>query len=188
MARHSVAAVVAALFLTAIVLLSIGCADSDGTSSTVATTVSADPGSTTTVPFASTTSAAPTTSHPATTTSITLTPASIAYAESLGGTSHQGQTLRFVIGASTTSEQAARARLEGALPLFGDMQSYFIVQVSDNFEGMEPGWWVVFEAYRDEPSPDELAFARRAFPDAYVKSATVKTADPIPVYEEMVGL
>jgi hypothetical protein len=77
--------------------------------------------------------------------------------------------------------------LEKATPLFGDMQSYFVVQLSDNFEGLKPGWWVVIEVYRGEPSPDNLAFDRRGFPDAYVKQATVRTSDPIPVYEDMVG-
>jgi hypothetical protein len=67
------------------------------------------------------------------------------------------------------------------------MQSYFIVQRSDNFDGMDPGWFVVAEAYRGEPSQENLQFGRRGFPDVYVKQATVKTEDPIPVYEDMVG-
>jgi hypothetical protein len=43
------------------------------------------------------------------------------------------------------------------------------------------------EAYRDEPSGENVGFARRAFPDAAVVRATVRTADPVPVYEDMVG-
>ncbi len=127
---------------------------------------------------------------PSTTQSTTATVAvssdSVAYAKSLGGTSHEGQALYFVIGASVASERAAQAMLEDALPRFGDMQSYFIVQRSDNFEGMNPGWWVILEAYRNEPSPENLDFGRRGFPDAYVRHATVRTSDPIPVYEDMV--
>lgn len=129
---------------------------------------------------------APQDSEPAEPVDVGLSPESLAYAAGLGGSSHQGQTLYVVIGASVDSEPEARVLLEDAIPLFGDMQSYFIVQRSDNFEGMTPGWWVVFESYRDEPSPGNLEFGRRAFPDAYVKRVTVRTADPIPVYEDMV--
>ena len=122
-----------------------------------------------------------------TTTAAAVSPDAIAYATSLGGTSHDGETLYFVIGASVESEQAAQTILNDADPLFGDMQSYFIVQRSDNFEGLKPGWWVILEAYRSEPSSENLDFDHRGFPDAYVKQATVRTADPIPVYEEVVG-
>jgi hypothetical protein len=112
--------------------------------------------------------------------------ASLDDARKLGGTSHKGQSLYFVIGESMGSEAAARAALAKATPLFGDMQSYFIVQRSDSFEGMRPGWWVVTEAYRAPPSAESLQFARRGFPNAYVKRAVVRTADPIPVYEDLV--
>lgn len=110
---------------------------------------------------------------------------SIAYAESLGGTSHEGETLYTVIGASVETEARAQELLQNALPSFGDMQSYFIVQLSDNFMGMEPGWWVVIEAYYAEPDGAQLDFCRRGFPDAYVKRVTVETSNPIPVYEDM---
>jgi hypothetical protein len=49
------------------------------------------------------------------------------------------------------------------------MQSYFIVQLSDSFDGLEPGWWIVIEAYYNEPEESELDFGRRGFADAYVK-------------------
>lgn len=111
--------------------------------------------------------------------------ASIDYAENLGGKSHFGETLYFVVGQSLDSERAALDALEKAKPLFGDMQDYFIVQRSDNFYGMRPGWWIIAEAYRVSPSEDNLQFARRAFPDAYVRQATVNTRDPIPVYDDI---
>jgi hypothetical protein len=161
------------------------------TSAPSASTTSSSAAVSTTVTTLSTTSTEEATSSSTTTgaraTTVTISPDAIAYATSLGGTSHEGETLYFVIGASVDSEQAAQTMLEDATPLFGDMQSYFIVQLSDNFEGMEPGWWVVIEAYRGEPSAENLDFDRRGFSDAYVKQATVKTADPIPVYEEVVG-
>lgn len=109
----------------------------------------------------------------------------LAYAEKLGGTSHKGQKLYFVIGASVKTEAEAQALL-GPAEAVGDMQSYFIVQLSDNFQGMTPGYYVVVEAYHSYPSDDNLQFDRRPFPDAYVKQATVLTDDPIPVYEEEV--
>jgi hypothetical protein len=111
---------------------------------------------------------------------------STAYAESIGGTNHEGETLYFVVGASVQTEQEAQAALDKAIPLFGDMQSYFIVQRSDSFDGMRPGWWVVIEAYRKPPSQENVDFARRAFPDAYVKRSVVGVSAPIPVYEDLV--
>ena len=136
-----------------------------------------------------------TTESPATTASSATTPATVVisgaalvYAEDLGGISHLGETLFFVVGARVESEEEARTRLDEAIPRFGDMQSYFIVQNSSNFEGMEPGHWIIIEAYRDEPSAENLDFGRRGFPDAQVTEATVLTEDPIPVYEELMGL
>lgn len=111
---------------------------------------------------------------------------SVAYARSIGGTPHQGKTLYFIIGASTKSEDEAQSKLVNAIPIFGDMQSYFIVQKSDNFEGMQPGWWVIVEAYKRKPSQENLDFAKRVFPDASVRKAVVRTSDPIPVYNELI--
>ena len=116
-----------------------------------------------------------------------VSPASIEYARSLGGTSHLGETLYFVVGVSVDTEELASSALEAATPRFGDMQDYFIVQRSDNFDGLQPGSWVVIEAYRDKPSADDLAFGRRGFPAASVQKATVSTEDPIPVVEDMLA-
>jgi len=113
-------------------------------------------------------------------------PQATTYAAELGGSSHEGESLYLVVGATVTSEGEALGLLEDALPLFGDMQPYFIVQASDSFEPMAPGQWVVIEAYRDEPSPENLEFGRRAFPDARVERVTVQTSAPIPVYEDLV--
>jgi hypothetical protein len=139
---------------------------SDGTTETILDTVTSAPVST----EAPTTTEAP---NP-------VSQESLDYAEWLGGTSHVGEELYFVIGASVGSEEEALALLEPAKAV-GDMQSNFIVQLSDNFAGMTPGYWVIFEAYTGYPSADDLFFCRRPFPDAYVKTATVLTDDPIPV-------
>ena len=115
-----------------------------------------------------------------------LSATSAEYARGIGGTDHNGESLFFLIGASVRTEDEARKVLERALPFFGDMQSYFIVQRSDGFLGLKPGWWVVMEAYRNAPSKENLELARRAFPDAYVRRATVLVSEPIPVYEDLV--
>jgi hypothetical protein len=119
--------------------------------------------------------------------SLDVSEESLGYARSLGGKSLQGQALYFIIGKSVRSEKEAQAALKRALPLFGDMQAYFIVQRTETFAGMTPGLWVVVEAYRKKPSQEDLDLARRAFPDAYVKSATVRANAPIPVYEDRVS-
>ena len=181
---HTAALILLAMLLMA-ALSPAGCGSASPvpttTSSAVATTVA----SVTSTSSAEVTSSS--TSAGATATTVTISSDSIAYAQSLGGSSHEGETLYFVIGASVDSEQAAQTMLEDATPRFGDMQSYFIVQLSDNFEGMKPGWWVVIEAYRGEPSAENLDFDGRGFSEANVKQAIVKTADPIPVYEDVVG-
>jgi hypothetical protein len=117
-----------------------------------------------------------------------LSQASIDYAKQLGGSSHEGEDLYLVVGARVASEREAQSLLDAAIPLFGDMQSYFIIQRSDAFDGLGSGGdWVVIEAYRNEPSDENVAFAQRAFPGATVVRVTVRTADPVPVYEDMVG-
>jgi hypothetical protein len=178
-----------AFILLALLFIAAACGEQDASTS-ASTTVAAETTTTMTTTTTNTELTTTTTVElPTTTTATTVgvSADSLAYAKSLGGTSHEGEKLYFVIGASVETEEEAQALLEEATPRFGDMQSYFIVQLSDNFEGMEPGWWVVIEAYRSEPSAENLDFGRRGFPDAYVKQATVKTADPIPVYEDMVG-
>lgn len=132
----------------------------------------------------STTTEAPTTTTEAPTTT-TEAPNPVSqesrdYAASLGGTSHQGEKLYFIIGASLGSEAQAKTLLEPAKAV-GDTQMNFIVQLSDNFDGMTPGYWVIFEAYDGYPAEWDIEWCRRAFPSAYVKSATVLTDDPIPV-------
>jgi hypothetical protein len=112
---------------------------------------------------------------------------SLAYAKNLGGWDHKGKDLYLIVGATYGSEAEAQAALDKALPLFGDQQSYFIVQHSDSFAGMAPGKWILVEAHFKTPSDDNMLFARRAFPDAQVVRGQVRVTDPIPVYEDMVG-
>ena len=158
------------------------CADLTDTSSTVAQTTATTVLETTTVPPTSesttTTTAAPTTT---TTTVVGVSEESKAYAASIGGTDRYGQTLWFVIGQGALSSEAQAKTLLEPAKAVGDMQSYFIVQLSDNFDGMTPGYWIIFEAYSGYPEEHELEFCRRPFPDCYVKKATVMTHDPIPL-------
>jgi len=156
----------------------VACTDlTESSASSTETTVAPEVVESTTTEAPTTTTEAPTTTTEAPNP---VSQESRDYAAWLGGTSHQGERLYFVIGASLGSEAQAKARLEPAKAV-GDMQSNFIVQLSDNFDGMTPGYWVIFEAYDGYPSDDDLFFCRRAFSDAYVKPATVLTDDPIPV-------
>lgn len=107
----------------------------------------------------------------------------IGYAPGIGRTSQKGETLYFILGASLKSEDDAQSSLNNALPMLGSMQSHFIVQKSDSFEGMRPGWWVILAAHRTKPSKANLDLAKRAFPGASVRTAIVRTSDPIPVCE-----
>jgi hypothetical protein len=127
----------------------------------------------------STTTSAPTLTT--TTTMVSVSEESKAYAESLGGTDRYGEELWFVIGQGALSSEAQAKTLLEPAKVVGQEQMYFIVQLSDNFDGMTPGYWIIFEAYDDYPPPEDIEWCRRVFPDAYVKSAIVMTHDPIPV-------
>lgn len=108
-------------------------------------------------------------------------------AEDLGGISHEGETLWFVVAASEKMAGDAWWRISDALPLFGDTQMYFIVENSSHIQGFEPGLWVVVEAYREkEHAESGRDWALRAFEDAYIKQGTVNCGDPIPVVEDLV--
>lgn len=162
-----------------------GCGQVSGTSSPAASGVPTAPWVSAAVSGAASGGPSPSSQAPSGVPS--LSNRAIEYARSLGGTPHQGRTLYLVVGASTDSEEAAQGALDAAVPRFGDLQSYFVVQRSDNFDGLRPGWWVVIEAYRDQPSVENLDFGRRGFPDAYVKRVVVSTTDPIPVVEELLA-
>ena len=127
-------------------------------------------------------------SSPATAaTSSGVSAKSLARAKSIGGSDYEGQTFNFIVGGTFGSEADAQAALDKALPLFGDMQPYFIVQRSDSFAGMAPGRWVVVEAHFKTPTAENLEFAHRGFPSAHVVRARILVPDPIPVYEDLVG-
>lgn len=166
---------------------------------TTATTAPAAPETTTTAAPETTTSATEvivvsTESTETTKTTKTTEPAvpqvsaaAKAYAKGLGGASYLGEGLYLIIGASKKTEAECQALLDAAIPSFGDMQDYFIIQRSDNFSGLQPGYFILMEAHLNKPLPDSMDFARRGFPDAYVKFVTVNTADPIPTYEDAMG-
>lgn len=113
--------------------------------------------------------------------------ASIDYARRLGGTPQTDRRLWVILGRTGQTEDEAKQALSDALPFFGDMQTYFIVQHSDGFEGLPLGQWVVIEAYDNAPSSENLEFARRAFAGAEAVEVVVRTQDPIPVYEQIAG-
>jgi hypothetical protein len=109
--------------------------------------------------------------------------ASLEYARSLGGTSRDNEDLYLVVGASARSEAQALGELETAKTIEGQ-DTFFIVQLSENFDGLLPGHWVVIQAYEERPSVQEIDLCRRAFPRATVERVRVRTEDPIPVRVE----
>jgi len=103
------------------------------------------------------------------------------------GKSHKGETLQLLIIASEKTKAAADKRLLDLLPVYGDIQTYLVVEPTDQLKGLAPGSWVVFEAYRKVPEADTIDFMDRGPSPAYVKQVTVLTADPIPVVEDLEG-
>ena len=200
--RRSVTFGVLVLVIVLAGLAAAGCGEAGSTTTLVgpATTMLVLQSTTTAPPAPETT----TTPAPETTTSVTevvnitvpttdaapaeLSASAIAYAAQLGGKTYTGRELYLIVGASKATEAECQALLDKAIPMFGDMQDYFVIQRSDNFTGLQPGYFVIIEAHLDEPSAEDLEFARRGFPDAYVKTATVDTSDPLPVYEDVLGI
>lgn len=182
--EHSSGSLLARLALLVVIVMAmtalVACAELTTAGSETTTVPETLLQESTTLPPATVLDTTTSVSTPTTAAASTVSGESIAYAQSLGGVSHLGEELYFVIGASVRTEEQAKALLEPAKAV-GDMQSSFIVQLSDNFDGMRAGYWVVFEAYDGYPSVEDLEFCRRPFPDAYVKRATVMTGDPIPV-------
>lgn len=109
----------------------------------------------------------------------------IAYAVSHGGKPRRGETVYLLTIASEVSESAARTRLEEALLLFGEDGSSFVVQRSENFEGLEAGKWIVVEAFSSGANADSSRpSATRVTEEPRVDRVVVRTDEPIPVYEE----
>jgi hypothetical protein len=177
--------IVIAIVLSALI---VGCGGGDAAQPSPTSSVAEPPGTTSTASGVASTESQQQPEQPASSPSGDLSAESLEYARSLGGISRQGEMLFLIVGAEAATENAATALLQQATPFFGDMVSYFIVQKSDNFEGLAPGNWVVMEAYDANPSAENLEFGRRGFPNAYVARVKVLTADPIPVYEDRLGL
>lgn len=120
-------------------------------------------------------------------TRVPLSAHAIRRAEELGGKPRRGQRIYVVVGASASTEIDAQRALERAIPVFGDMQTYFCVQRADAFDGLAASLpYVVIEAYEDEGNAREgLQLAARGFSQPYVSAVVVLTDDPIPLYEEM---
>jgi hypothetical protein len=126
-----------------------------------------------------------------------LSDKALLYAKKIGGVSHEGDKFHLIMGPSTDTEAEAQALLDDALPRFGDMQSYFIIQLAENFDGLVGTYkkYILIEVYSNPPAQDSLDFAVRIFADPavtaadlVVEQATANTWDPIPVYEDQTGL
>lgn len=118
-----------------------------------------------------------------------LSDKALLYAKKIGGVSHDGDKLYLVVGASADTEAEAQSLLDTATPSFGDMQSYFIIQLADDFDGITGTYkkYVIVEAYKNSPSSDNQDFDRKGFPDLTIEQATMIGDDPIPVYEDQVS-
>jgi hypothetical protein len=111
------------------------------------------------------------------------------YAKAMGGSSHKGQTLYLIVGATEPDLVRARRRLDWALVRFGDMETYYVIARSDSYTGLASGSWIVSEAYKVEANAkkaENLELASRFSAAPVVRKVTAKTADPVPVYEELV--
>jgi hypothetical protein len=101
------------------------------------------------------------------------------------GKSHKGETLHLLVVASEASQAAADKLLLDLLPSFGDRQVYLVAEPTAHLKGFKAGSWVIFEAYRAEPSPEDIEFMDRGPSPAYVQQSTILCDDPIPVVEDL---
>jgi hypothetical protein len=96
--------------------------------------------------------------------------------------SHQGESFYVVICESSASKAEAAKRLNDLNGLLGDTGGGFSIDKSDHYEGMRPGWWVVFSAYENKSDADEDAkwFTRGSF-QPYVKHVKKLCTDAIDI-------
>ena len=96
--------------------------------------------------------------------------------------SHQGESFYAVICESSASKAEAQKRLNDLNSLLGDTGGGFFIDKSDHYEGMRPGWWVVFSAYesKSDAAEDAKWFTRGSF-EPYVKSVKKRCTDPIDI-------
>lgn len=106
------------------------------------------------------------------------------------GAAHTGETIWALIVASEPTEKAARARLADAKAALGEFETYFVVDESSHYGGMPPGWWVVFEPYRQgsharAQANDAKGWLSSRGLDSYAKQVTVRCKDRFPLAEDM---
>jgi hypothetical protein len=107
----------------------------------------------------------------------------------MAGVAHTGETIGVMIVASETDRAGAEARRQQAQEALGEFQTYFLIDLSDHYEGMTPGYWVVFEAYStlaraQAAAVDNAPWLNSRGIDPYAKSATVKCADTFVLVDE----
>lgn len=116
---------------------------------------------------------------------VKLSEAAVAAARDLGGRRCRGERLFLLVGAFADTEQEAKEILDSAVRYY-DVQTYFVIQRTAAFDGLEGGPYVVFEAHSSRASAeDDLELARVGFDSPTVAEVTVLTDDPIPVYDEL---
>jgi hypothetical protein len=113
----------------------------------------------------------------------------LSYATQIGGTSHRGATLSAIIATSTVKEADAESALASLVRDQQASRPLFIVQRTDNFNGLRPGRFVVMEAFRsDQHATDAMQAQQEAFPNVEQCRVTPLNDDPIPVVEDITGL
>lgn len=120
-----------------------------------------------------------------------LSQASIDAAKAYGGVSHKGEQLYVLVMTRDASETVAARRLAKAVPHLGDAQNYFVVVRADSLKGLEPGGFVVVEAYRGLTEAKDSAefWGNRVGESWYrmdVVEVTVLDDTPLPVVEDIV--
>jgi len=125
-------------------------------------------------------------SAPASPATPELSAAAIDYSKSLGGKSHRGETLYFVVATEDASESVVVSRLSEAEPHFGDTANYFVVLKSEWFPELAPGTFILAEAHATAAAAQEALAWWDGRDDAtwyrpVVRKVTVGTASPIPV-------
>lgn len=106
------------------------------------------------------------------------------------GPAHAGETIWALIVASERTRAAAEAQRQEAKDSLGEFETYFVVDESSHYAGMTPGWWVVFEPYREgsharAQAADAKGWLASRGLDSYAKRVTVRCRDRFPLAEDL---
>lgn len=103
------------------------------------------------------------------------------------GVSHKGEKLIALVRTVHPSKDAATKALTEALPSFGDLVTYFVIEPTEHLQGsgLPAGQWVVAEFYRKTPSAENVELDSRGVDKVQSLNVTVTCDEPIPVFEDL---